>query len=464
MTGSIIDRPPLFTELFEPELLQELCQRFSGLYDVGLRAFDAAHAQLVDVSAGPSLMNELFRHPETKRALIDFISRLKRFEVESDGFAVHCDPVAATRYLIVPVVYEFEVIGKLICGPYRNAQAQPLTASPFASHFDVNAVARLRTALPTYDDDRLRALLGLLTDAISTGCHAGYRALLTSHMHLESITEAYNDLQEANRQLRERNEALAANNARLKELDQLKSNFLATVSHELRTPLTSVIGYSEMLLEGLAGPLNDEQREYISTIMERGENLLQLIGGILDISKIERGAQTLICERITADALVESALSTVRPQARKGELTLVADLAADLPVLYVDRYKIRQSLVNLLSNAVKFTHPGGTITVRVNRCPRPRGARPSGPSRLDAVRFAVIDTGVGLPPNELEKVFEAFYQVDNTSTRKYGGTGLGLSIVKNFIEAHGGEVRVTSEQGVGSTFEFIVPIEPDAPE
>ncbi len=461
MSESILDRPPRLAELIESSLLTELVGAFADLYRVGVRVFDDVHEQLAEVAHDRELMQLLFADPVVKRAMVDFISGLKRLDPEISQS--RSDPVLGQRYVIVPITYEFDVLGKLVCGPYRPENSSPIETGPYASRMDLAAVGRARERLPTFGEAGLRARLQMLHTSISAACHAGYKALLTSNMHLESITEAYNDLQAANQALRERNEALAASNARLKELDELKSNFLATVSHELRTPLTSVIGYSEMLYEELAGPLNDEQKEYISTIMERGESLLQLIGGILDISKIERGHSTLALERVTADALIEASLSTVRPQARKGQVELRLEVAGDLPVLEVDRYKVRQSLVNLLSNAVKFTAAGGSVTVRVQRSLPPR--TPYGESReTNAVRFAVIDTGVGMPADQLGRVFEAFYQVDNSSTRSYGGTGLGLSIVRSFVEAHGGEVGVESALGVGSTFWFIVPVEQRQPD
>jgi signal transduction histidine kinase len=286
--------------------------------------------------------------------------------------------------------------------------------------------------------------------AIDVVCHSGYKALLTSNMHLEAITSSYDALQEKNRQLEEKNRQLEETNDRLRELDKLKSNFLATVSHELRTPLTSVIGYSEMLLEGLAGPLREEQREYVGTIMEKGESLLHLISGILDISKIEKGVQEIVRQRVRPKALVESAVSTVRPQAQKKDLQLEIDAPAGLPDINVDVYKVRQVLINLLGNAVKFTGKGGLIVVRA----RPAG--PFGPSP-ESVRFEVADDGIGIPEDKLDRIFDVFFQVDNTSTREYGGTGLGLAIVKNFVESHGGEVSVVSRLNEGSTFSFTLP-------
>lgn len=453
MSGlSILDRPVRLAELFEPDAVTHVARAFVDQNRVGLRLYDAEHRALVEVTRGEALFDWLFEAPEAKRALTAFISRLKRAEVDDDDRLVLEDPVANTRFLVLPVVYEFDRMGKLVLGPYRPPGPTARVDTPLAAALDAEALGHLREPLRPLEDGDLEARAEVLLRALDAIFHAGYRSLLTSNMHLEAITEAYNDLQTANTLLERRNAELQSTNARLLELDELKSNFLATVSHELRTPLTSVIGYSEMMLEGLAGPLNEEQREYIQTIMERGESLLHLISGILDISKIERGGQNAINrEPVEAATLVETALSTVRPQALKGQLNLERRLAADLPVLNIDRYKTRQVLVNLLSNAVKFTPPGGTVSIEVEIAALDDG-RP-------AVRFAVHDSGIGIPEAEQARVFEAFYQVDNSSTREYGGTGLGLSIAHSFVHSHGGQLSLESTPGEGSTFIVRLPLD-----
>jgi signal transduction histidine kinase len=259
-------------------------------------------------------------------------------------------------------------------------------------------------------------------------------------------------MESADAELRANNQRLATAVARLEELDKIKSNFLATVSHELRTPLTSVIGYSEMLLEGLAGPLNPEQKEYVTTVMEKGEQLLGIITGILDISRIEAGVVQLdrSCFDI-ADTIV-SALTTVAPTARRKRLAVEAELPPSLPAVTADRDKVRQVVVNLLGNAVKFTPEGGKVTVRADVGPLRREAGPPG------LRIAVTDSGIGIPEEAIAKIFEPFFQVDNSSTREFGGTGLGLSIVKSFVMAHGGVVWVESNPGRGSVFYVTLPL------
>jgi signal transduction histidine kinase len=233
------------------------------------------------------------------------------------------------------------------------------------------------------------------------------------------------------------------------------------ISHELRTPLTSVIGYSEMLLEGMAGELNDEQKTYIDTIREKGDSLLALIASLLDMSKIEAGALRLNISQVDVRTVVEQARTTVVPQAQKKRLILESEIDEDARVFNADAEKLRQCLVNLMGNAVKFTPEEGTIMVRVQRLTK-RGATPSPEARFGApdrgfVRIEVRDTGIGIPREKLEQVFASFYQVDNSITREYGGTGLGLAIVKRFVEAHGGRVSVDSETGLGTVFSLEIP-------
>ena len=276
----------------------------------------------------------------------------------------------------------------------------------------------------------------------------GIKRAMSARMHMATV-------EEASRELTEKNRRLAQAVERLQEADRVKSNFLATVSHELRTPLTSVIGYSEMLLEGIAGELNDEQREYVRTVMEKGDQLLQLITGILDISRMEAGEMKIDRHPFDLDEVVGVALTTVAPHARRKKLVMSCNVPEALPLVYGDRDKIRQVILNLLGNAVKFTPEGGKIEVTATVAP----LLPA-PDSARAVRVSVKDSGIGVPPEHQKRVFDPFFQVDNSSTREYGGTGLGLSIVKRLVEAHSGSLWMESEPGKGATFFFTLPLAP----
>ena len=319
MSESFLERPVILSEVFPPDLFTELCQSYVDLYRVGIKVFDGGHNKIVDVAVATGLQGYLFKFPEPKRRLTRFISELKSTEVDIGEWRAREDPVSGSRYLIAPLAHDMDVLGKLVVGPYLPDDA-PDAHTPegdWVSQVDLDRYQTLRNEMRRMRDNTLRKVIAGLLAAADIVCHAGYKSLLTSNMHLESITTAYEELQQKNKELREKNLLLRDTNERLREVDKLKSNFLATVSHELRTPLTSVIGYSEMLLEGLAGDLRGEQREYVNTIMEKGESLLHLISGILDISKIEKGAQEVVRQPVVPSLLVDAALSTIRPQAAK---------------------------------------------------------------------------------------------------------------------------------------------------
>jgi signal transduction histidine kinase len=200
-----------------------------------------------------------------------------------------------------------------------------------------------------------------------------------------------------------------------------------------------------MMLEGLGGTLSDEQREYLVIIMEKGESLLHLITSILDVSKIEAGRVRLVLGDVDVVQLLRDAAATVLPAARKKKVQVNCEPGM-LPRLQADREKLRQCLINLASNAVKFTGGGGSVSITAEVLPG------------EKLAVHVTDTGIGIAPEHLGRIFDVFYQVDGSTTREYGGSGLGLAIVKSFVEAHGGEVKVGSTPGKGSTFSMVLPI------
>ena len=306
---------------------------------------------------------------------------------------------------------------------------------------------------PDAASERLEELADSLLGVVGALLQSGFATWVTSELHLAASESSYLALQSQNAELQRAVE-------HLRELDKLKSNFLATVSHELRTPLTSVIGFSEMLLQDIAGPLNEEQREYVSTIFDRGDELLRLITQILEMSRMEMGMVHLSVARVAVPPMVDRALDAVKLAAEKAQVTIRHDLEGEIPEVTADSDKVQQVLVNLLNNAVKFTREGGEVVVSAHAAPIRRPFEDEdffGDEVEDAVLISVRDTGIGIPEEQLSRIFEAFYQVDASATREHGGAGLGLSIVKKLIEAHGGDVWAESSVGVGTTFYFTLP-------
>ncbi|MGI9556586.1 MAG: sensor histidine kinase [Solirubrobacterales bacterium] len=231
--------------------------------------------------------------------------------------------------------------------------------------------------------------------------------------------------------------------------NEAKSQFLANMSHELRTPMNAIIGYTEMLIEDAEDSEQDETIPDLEKILAAGTHLLSLINDVLDLSKIEAGKMELYCETFDLAGLIEDTASTVESLVAKNGNELVRDVDENLGEMHADLTKVRQSLFNLLSNAAKFTSEG-TITL---------SARRESGSDSEWIVLSVSDTGVGVPPEKLEKVFEEFSQADASTTREYGGTGLGLPITKRFCEMMGGEIDASSEAGQGTTFRIRMPAE-----
>jgi signal transduction histidine kinase len=229
--------------------------------------------------------------------------------------------------------------------------------------------------------------------------------------------------------------------------NRAKSTFLANMSHELRTPLNAIIGYSEMLQEEADVQEQEVLRTDLQKIRLAGKHLLELINGILDLSKIEAGKMGLDLETFAVAELVQEVVTTIRPLADKNANTLDVQIAGDAGIMYADMTKVRQALLNLLSNACKFTSQGA-VHLQVHRSTR---------QDIAWLTFRVRDTGIGLSPAQQARLFQSFTQADASTTRKYGGTGLGLTISRHFCRMMGGDISVESELGQGATFTIHMP-------
>jgi len=243
--------------------------------------------------------------------------------------------------------------------------------------------------------------------------------------------------------LAQQNQRLLWQSEELVKVNKLKSDFLASMSHELRTPLNAVIGYSALLIDGIKGDLTEGQLDYVTRSRAAAQHLLSLINDILDLSKIEAGKMPVYVERVSIPELINEVAQQVEQMVAAKNLTFSADVSPACPTVDTDKTKVKQILLNLLSNAAKFTNRG-SVRVTVN-CTR------------DAIVLDVIDTGVGIKPEEINLIWEDFRQLDQSRTRSYGGTGLGLSITRRLTQQLGGQITVHSVFGEGTTFSVRLP-------
>lgn len=235
----------------------------------------------------------------------------------------------------------------------------------------------------------------------------------------------------------------------LKELDNLKSDFVSSVTHELRSPLISLRMFMDMFLKGNAGPLTDKQKEYLTTMKKSSERLNSFIDDLLDVAKIERGKIEVNVQPAEIDPVIQDIAKLFQPQVEQKKMQLILKVADNLPKLAADEDRTRQVITNLLSNAVKFTPENGSITLSASLQADPR-----------FVEVIVADTGMGIPPDQLDSIFNKFEQVKGIREKIKGpkGTGLGLAIVKGIVEAQKGKIWVTSELKKGSEFHFTIPV------
>jgi signal transduction histidine kinase len=270
--------------------------------------------------------------------------------------------------------------------------------------------------------------------------------LQIDHAVTEQIIQLRTALEDANRflerRVEERTAELQEALRKLSELSQMKANFVANVSHELRTPLTHVKGYLELLATESLGSLSDEQKNALQVSQRAAGRLESLIDNLILFSLAARGEMTLSLEPVNLNKVGGEIISYSRTKADDRNVALNFDKQPDIPPVQADEEKISWAILQLIDNAIKFTPSGGEVTLSIQR-------------EMDTlVMVSVTDTGIGIPANRINEIYEPFHQLDSSSTRRYGGTGLGLALVREIISAHGSVIEVQSEDGKGTRFRF----------
>jgi signal transduction histidine kinase len=258
--------------------------------------------------------------------------------------------------------------------------------------------------------------------------------------------QAYRSSQTFEQKVHQRTKELESALGEVQQISKTKSEFISAVSHELRTPLTSIKGYAAILMTGKLGQIPDQVKERLDRINKHSDNLVKLINDLLDISRIESGKVDMKFSKVNLASMIDNVHDLLTPQLRDKDIKLLLDVDKNIPDVNVDSTQIERVFINLVNNAIKFTPERGTITVRAKK-------------DAEKITISVIDTGIGIKREDLNKLFNEFYRVDNEINQNVKGTGLGLALAKKIVEAHSGKMSVASEPQKGSTFYFTLPIE-----
>jgi signal transduction histidine kinase len=443
-------------DLVDHDALRDLVRSFHTLFGISMRIFSADGLLLAESVTGQEICHYVGTLENGLRACMATVSKARTIEPPARNKEVTHPCFTGAQYRIISIDYDNRKLGKAVLGPFLPAEVSSVPDSLLAvdPKIDGARALELLPRMPRAKAEAISLICDHLRRTLELILWSGHKSLLTSQMHLSSVRESYRELQQKNEKLQEAFD-------RLRELDRLKSNFLGVVSHELRTPLTSIIGYSEMLVEGIAGPLVGDQHKFVQTINDKGQQLLQLIMSLLDLSKLESGTMSMKKRTVAIGQLLSDVATTLAPKARKRSIEIECTTESGLADVQGDADRLRQVFVNLVDNAVKFSPEGSTIRVTAGPKALDDASDEEGFSLLEPSRpmieISVIDTGIGIPEEEQERIFDAFYQVDSSSTREHEGTGLGLSIVKRLVDAHGGSVRVGANQPTGAIFSVVLP-------
>jgi PAS domain S-box-containing protein len=344
------------------------------------------------------------------------------------------DEIIGRHFSVIQKIEDIEKADKFVNG-IMEGDSRYLSGEFSRKCKDGSIGYHLFSARPVYQSDKAIGIEGFLIDSSE-------RKKFEQDMH-----QNMQELSEARIAMLNMMEDLETAKKLAEAATRAKSNFLANMSHELRTPLNAIMGFSDVLQKGIGGPVTDDQKSYLKDIYESGVFLLALINDILDLSKVEAGKMVLDPTKFSIKDLIERSFIMFKEKALIHRIKINAEIEDEIAFISADERKIKQVLFNLLSNAMKFTHDGGTVNVKAH-VPE---------DKKDFIEISVEDSGIGISPEDMKKLFQPFQQLGSTLTKEHQGTGLGLNLCRNIVELHGGKIWVESEIGKGSRFVFIIP-------
>ncbi len=449
---------PALGDLIDGGSFVEVLNNYYRLFDLTTRVFDVEGNLLAEASGSLPICKAFGRSEAGKKRCIATRMKIKKTMPE-DKRLLSIDCLCGLRYSAAPIAFQGTVVGKLVIGPYRPSEQDRVgkpSVVPPDEDIDLSETAKVLQTMRQTPMTLLRKIASAMLSVLDTILFSSNKAFVTSEMHIAAIRESFKEQSAKNKQLEEMQE-------RMKEFERMKASFLSTVSHELRTPLTSIIGYSDMLVSGIAGALGEEQQRFIDTIKTKGEELLRMISAILDFTQIETGHMTVDLEEVSPKELLENVVHKFKETVEKRGVRLMLQLSDGLPRVPMDTAKIQSAVWHLIDNAVKFSPVGGVVRVSAEVV-----AASGDDMTEDGVGFVLLGTpnwleisvedyGEGIAAEDQSLIFEPFAQLDDSTTREHGGAGLGLALVKQFAAAHHGEVSVRSTPNEGTCFVLRIP-------
>jgi signal transduction histidine kinase len=449
--------------------VDEATARIYHTYEV-LETVAEMNSRLRDARAGERdyLLTRDARHLETlrtaSRSVDSTIARLRALTEDNPSQQYRLDTLGTLRTLVRrPEATAGGGAAPSVRNPQRDTRADSATRAFMALSHRMSSVERVLLAnrMDRHVRERRAARAAVLLGAIAvlglvvlaavrvrSALAVRERAEHERDAHARILAMQSTELEARNRTLMAQGEALLEASAQAEDANRAKSLFLAQMSHELRTPLNSVIGFANIVRRNPSGALTPAELTYLERIAENGRQLLRTINSILDLSKIEAEQEHVELELVAVDSLVQEVLAQLEPQAAAGQVAMSAEMPTPLAAIVSDTEKLRRVLINLVANAIKFTRAGGCVVIRVQTAPR----EPTTPIALE-----IRDTGIGIAPESMALIFEAFEQGDVGIGREYGGTGLGLSISRALCELLHCELTVSSVPGEGSVFRIVLP-------